>query len=178
MNQIKKILVHFLNSLLYEKRNVFTVENTKYQNGKDGENDIRIVRVDSSLNKGKSSKSMKGPEDKIVEIIEIRINNTGDIHERTVYSSLKLIAISIENDKEYTTLPTFVVINLLGYEMFHDNRAHRIKCFKDKETNKVYGYKDLINIHFIEYKKYENNKIKDINPWIKFLIHPNDIEFN
>ncbi|OUM58862.1 hypothetical protein PIROE2DRAFT_64135 [Piromyces sp. E2] len=61
--------------------------------------------------------------------------------------------------------------------------SHWEFTLKDKNTNEEKGFKDLLNIHFIELRKYKEYGVKRKNEmidnylWILFLNNPNDEYF-
>jgi len=114
--------------------------------------------------------------------IEIQVNRTGHIFKRSLRYSSGIHFPSLPKGMSYDIIPDVIMINLLDSDLFENNneKRHWIFEFKERETNKGEGFEHMINIHFIELKKYENLNKKDLKnkyKWIFFLNNPNDDYF-
>jgi len=115
--------------------------------------------------------------------IEIQVQNNDDMLKRSLFYASKIIARSLPKGSEYKydQIPNTIMINFLHYNIFKKEKEEKYHwCFnlRDEETNKDLGYKDILNIHFIDLKKFESlkeeEKTKENNLWLLFLIDPNN----
>jgi len=122
--------------------------------------------------------------------IEIQVQNNENMLKRSLYYASKIISQTLPRGEifKYEEIPNTVLINFMHYNIFdyEDEKGNKEKyhwCFNlcDEETKRSMGYKDLLNIHFIELKKFEKLKIeekkKESNQWLLFLIDPNNSIF-
>ena len=115
--------------------------------------------------------------------VEIQVQNNDDILKQSLFYASKIIARSLPKGSEYKydQIPNTIMINFLHYNIFKKEKEEKYHwCFnlRDEETNKDLGYKDILNIHFIDLKKFESlkeeEKTKENNLWLLFLIDPNN----
>ncbi|KAL6592249.1 PD-XK nuclease family transposase-domain-containing protein [Neocallimastix sp. 'constans'] len=120
--------------------------------------------------------------------IEIRINEDREMYKRTLFYASKIIHQSLLFGNEYKEIPKVVMINILNSNLLNNTKEemtipHWEFTLKDKNTNEEKGFKDLLNIHFIELPKYKEYAVKHRNKmienysWILFLNDPNDEYF-
>jgi predicted transposase/invertase (TIGR01784 family) len=120
--------------------------------------------------------------------IEIQINEDREMYKRTLFYASKIIHPSLLFGNKYKKIPKVVMINILNFNLLSNTKEemtipHWEFTLKDKNTNEEKGFKDLLNIHFIELPKYKEyavkhrNKMIDNYSWILFLNDPNDEYF-
>lgn len=91
---------------------------------------------------------------------------------RSIFYASKLISASLNSGDDYRQLKNFIMINLLSYRLFQDNRCHRVAKLVDVQTHQVMS--ETLEIHFLELPKYEIST-KDLEKtWISFLKDPNN----
>jgi predicted transposase/invertase (TIGR01784 family) len=71
----------------------------------------------------------------------------------------------------YDKLPRLIMINLLGYNAFADERCHRTIALSDTVTHAKYT--DMLELHFLELQKYKPSISNLEEAWISFLKDPN-----
>lgn len=113
--------------------------------------------------------------------IEIQVKNSDDMFKRSLFYASNVVIHSLKSGDLYKDLPKIVIINFLHYNIIENNKNKFHWCFSfhDKTTKTEEGFKDVINIHFIELKKFENiqkqsEKIENENLWYLFLVDPNN----
>ena len=113
--------------------------------------------------------------------IEIQVKNADDMFKRSLFYTSDVIIHSLKSGDLYNDLPKIVIINFLHYNIIKNNKNKFHWCFSfhDKTTKTEEGFKDVINIHFIELKKFENiqkqsEKNDNENLWYLFLVDPNN----
>jgi len=124
---------------------------------------------------------------KIGEIINIEIQMYEDpeIFKRSLFYASGIIFRSLPRGKKYNLIPNVIMINILKFNIFNRTEKEKNKLdwmftLKENETNEQKGFKNLLNIHFIELKKFDDYAKENINdmrknyPWILFLNNPND----
>ena len=120
--------------------------------------------------------------------IEIQINEDREMYKRTLFYASKIIHPSLLFGNKYKKIPKVIMINILNFNLLNNTKEemtipHWEFTLKDKNTNEEKGFKDLLNIHFIELPKYKEyavkhrNKMIDNYSWILFLNDPNDEYF-
>jgi len=114
--------------------------------------------------------------------IEIQLQNTDNIFKRTLYYASDAITHSLKRGSMYNTLPKVIMINILHYNVFSDEkRFKRYYSLKDNILNEEEGFNGILNFHFVELLKYEKlqkeGKLDEKNLWLLFLIDPNNDYF-
>jgi len=167
----------------------FNFENTEINNRIDSfRNDMadlfkpKEVDNDNVINMEVTTKNNE------IIAIEMQVNEDREMYRRSLYYASNIIQQSLPIGKEYQDLPKIIIINILNFNLLNGTKEemaipHWDFTIKDKITNEEKGFKDLLNIHFIELKKYKEYEVKHRNemvnnyPWILFLNNPNDKYF-
>ena len=115
--------------------------------------------------------------------IEMQIKGTTFYGKRTLYYWAKIFGSQLDYVKEeeekfmkkrknYTELNKCIVISLMDFEFFKDDRYHRCFMLKDKDTNDIHPDLDYLDLYFIELEKFEKHYqgVKStLDRWIQFL---------
>jgi len=116
--------------------------------------------------------------------IEMQLKGTTFYGKRTLYYWAKIfgsqldyltdeeIEAKLKKGKSYTDLNKCIVISLMDFEFFKDDRYHRCFMLKDRETNETHKDLDYLDLYFVELEKFENRHkvVKTVlDRWIKFL---------
>jgi predicted transposase/invertase (TIGR01784 family) len=157
----KSVLIHFLNSIL--RRTTDPIVDLKFANTEISPETLsdKLSRLDVLVQTSK----------KEIINIEIQVKDAGNMVDRSTYYASRLIATSLSSGQPYNALPKFIMINLLGYNTFRDERCHRIIALSDVETHARYS--DMLEIHFFELQKYKPSVSSLEEAWILFLKDPN-----
>ena len=158
----EKVLIDFLNAIL--KRTDDPIRQLTYQNTEVPPESIseKLSRLDVFVETEKKEKIN----------IEIQVKNTGNMVNRSLYYASKLISKSLQTGELYNKLPRFIMINLLNYNEFTDDRCHRKVILSDAETNEKYT--EMLELHFLELAKYKTEFDDEEQQWISFLKDPNN----
>ncbi|ORX87854.1 hypothetical protein BCR32DRAFT_324216, partial [Anaeromyces robustus] len=116
--------------------------------------------------------------------IEIQFHKTGNMFKRSLFYASGIIFHSLPSGEKYDDIPNVILINILNYNLFTDpedmEQRHWIFEISERNTKKGKGFEDLINFHFIELPKFEDESneimVKQF-PWILFLLDPNNSYF-
>ena len=110
--------------------------------------------------------------------IEMQKKNNGDMYKRTLYYWAKLYYSQLPKGEKYGVLNPVIVINILDFNLFKDNRCHRNIVLKDNETNEEYLDR-MLDMHFVELRKREHINNNDaLRAWMEFLKSPNSASVN
>ena len=110
--------------------------------------------------------------------IEMQKKNNGDMYKRTLYYWAKLYYSQLPKGEKYGVLNPVIVINILDFNLFKDNRCHRSIVLKDNDTNEEYLDR-MLDMHFVELRKRENINNNDaLRAWMEFLKSPNSASVN
>ncbi|ORX63629.1 hypothetical protein BCR32DRAFT_330810 [Anaeromyces robustus] len=109
--------------------------------------------------------------------IEIQFYNTCNMFKRSLFYASGIIFHSLPSSEKYEEIPNAILINILNYNLFKDpkdmKQRHWIFEIAERNTKKGKGFEDLINFHFIELPKFEdesNEIMKKQFPWILFYL--------
>ena len=103
--------------------------------------------------------------------IEIQRSDQKNIIERSMYHASKMYSEDLLSGEDYSNLKRSICINIIDFNYFEDKRYHRGMVHKDIETNEIIS--DLIEIHFIELKKFKKDNIDNmLDCWIEFINNP------
>jgi predicted transposase/invertase (TIGR01784 family) len=157
----KPVLIHFLNSIL--NRAVNPIVDLKFANTEIPPETLsdKLSRLDVLVQTSK----------KETINIEIQVKDAGNMVDRSMYYASRLIANSLSSGQSYDKLPRFIMINLLGYNAFADERSHRIITLSDTVTH--VRYTDMLELHFLELQKYKPSISNLEEAWVLFLKDPN-----
>jgi predicted transposase/invertase (TIGR01784 family) len=114
--------------------------------------------------------------------IEIQLKGTRFYGKRTLYYWAKMFGSQMdylkkdeqenERRKTYSELNKCIVISLMDFEFFKDEKYHRCFTLKDLETNEIHPDLNYLDLYFVELEKFEHkyNTLKTIlDRWAKFL---------
>jgi predicted transposase/invertase (TIGR01784 family) len=107
--------------------------------------------------------------------IEIQLKNEHNMDKRTLYYWSWEYVHSIKAGGLFNDLPTVITINILNFEYLATNDFHSsFHLYEDR--NKDLRLTDVMEIHFIEMKKFDKLKDKDIrnNPLHRWLTYLNE----
>ncbi|AXF56553.1 Rpn family recombination-promoting nuclease/putative transposase [Salicibibacter kimchii] len=103
--------------------------------------------------------------------VEIQLQNQGDMIRRTLYYLSKMYVQSIGSGDNYAKLKKTVTINILDFNLFAIERFHStFHFYEDHEEAMLLT--DAMEVHFIEYPKFEmmEKKLDDpLHRWLLFL---------
>ncbi len=98
--------------------------------------------------------------------------NSDHIYKRSLFYLAKIYYSQLTKGQEYKKLCPVIVINILDFNLFNDNRCNRNFVLKDEKTNEE--YLRMIEMYFVELNK---RKYMDQNDelwaWTEFLKAPN-----
>ncbi|TAD99669.1 MAG: Rpn family recombination-promoting nuclease/putative transposase [Bacteroidetes bacterium] len=120
--------------------------------------------------------------------IEMQIKGTVFYGRRTLYYWAKMFGSQLDSQKEedieeeekkrkklkdaYSELKKCIVISLMDFEFFKDEKYHRCYMLKDRENNQTHKDLDYLDLYFVELEKFEEG-LKPIQTilerWITFL---------
>jgi predicted transposase/invertase (TIGR01784 family) len=114
--------------------------------------------------------------------IEMQIKGTTFYGKRTLYYWAKIFGSQLDyiraeekekkKRKTYSELNKCIVISLMDFEFFADDKYHRCFMLKDRETNEIHQDLDYLDLYFVELEKFEN-KYKTLKTmldrWVNFL---------
>jgi predicted transposase/invertase (TIGR01784 family) len=116
--------------------------------------------------------------------IEMQIKGTTFYGRRTLYYWAKIFGSQLDyltpaeveakekKGKSYTDLNKCIVISLMDFEFFKDDRYNRCFMLKDRETSETHTDLDYLDLYFVELEKFEKKHkvVKTVlDRWIKFL---------
>jgi len=98
---------------------------------------------------------------------------------RTIFYLSKMILKQLVKGDNYNQLNKTITINILDFDYINDEKFHSSYHLYENVTKKL--LRDIVEIHFIELKKFEKSK-KDYNNklhrWLSFLINPEGKEID
>jgi predicted transposase/invertase (TIGR01784 family) len=104
--------------------------------------------------------------------LEIQIENEGNYPERSLFIWAKEYSTGISMGENYKNLPRTIVISILGFNQFADNKKyhHEFQCL---EVTTHAPLTDKMALHFYELKKLpplaENDKTNGKDLWLKLF---------
>ncbi len=117
--------------------------------------------------------------------IEMQIQGSSFYGKRTLYywakmfgSQLDIAPSKLELDEKgnpklgYSDLKKCIVISLMDFKLFGDERYHRCFTIKDRETNETHKTLDYLDLYFVELSKFTKELafVKSaLERWITFL---------
>ncbi len=159
------ILISFLTAVLNPEHAIIDVEIKNNDISKDVLRDkfsILDVRATTSNNE--------------VVNIEIQRADKYNMCKRTLYYWSKMYSSNIIAGEDYNVLPRTICINILDYNLkeITNNKYHN--CYRLSNTEDHSELADIIEIHFIELKKFKTcnaNILLDL--WVEFINNPSSI---
>ncbi len=111
--------------------------------------------------------------------VEIQLINQYNMIKRTIFYLSKMILKQLVKGDNYNQLNKTITINILDFDYIIDEKFHSSYHLYEDMTKKLLS--DIVEIHFIELKKFEKSK-KDYNNklhrWLSFLINPEGKEID
>jgi len=104
--------------------------------------------------------------------IEIQMREQGFFGRRSLYYWSELYSGQLFETDNFEKLHKTIMIHLLDFVYFKDDRYVRRCCVKDFDTNVIYPQLDYEDIYFVELKKFDNELIhikNTLDRWITFL---------
>ncbi|WP_448529323.1 Rpn family recombination-promoting nuclease/putative transposase [Raineya sp.] len=169
----KDILMSLINAILPENEQI---------------TDLRIKNPYNFADyvKGKLSILDIKAEDEKGNLYDIEMQIRGDefYGRRTLYYWAKLFGSQLDHQTEeeiqkkikggkyYSDLNKCIVISLMDFDFFNDERYHRCFMLKDRETNDTHQDLNYLDLYFVELQKFEkkHKAIKTaLDRWIRFL---------
>lgn len=164
------ILISFLNSILEPRNKVTSVTiKDRFLEKEYISNKYSVLDVRAETDKGEKIN------------IEIQRVDQKNIIERSMYHASKMYSEDLKSGEDYSSLKRTICINIIDFNYFDDNRYYRGSIHKDIQTNEIIS--DLIELHFIELKKFNKENIDNmLDCWIEFINNPQskivrDMEF-
>ncbi|USK36744.1 Rpn family recombination-promoting nuclease/putative transposase (plasmid) [Bacillus sp. F19] len=157
-NQDKELLIGFLNAILDDEvKDLYIVEEklTKEKiDDKQGILDIKAICYSG---------------EKIN--IEVQLANEYNMKERTLFYWSKLYTENFKASEKYSDLNKTITINILGFKLLDEVESfHSSYHIYEDHTKKLLS--DLLEIHFIEMPKFNEEEVDLHNPlhrWLLFL---------
>jgi len=111
--------------------------------------------------------------------IEIQIREQGFFGRRSLFYWAELYSGQLFETDNFEKLHKTIMINLLDFVYFKDDRYVRRCCIKDFDTNVIYPQLDYEDIYFVELKKFDNELIhikNTLDRWITFLNKASELD--
>ena len=173
----KDILLSLINAVLPEHQQIAVIEIKNPYNLSDyAEGKLSILDIKAEDEYGN------------LYDIEMQIKGTTFYGKRTLYYWAKIFGSQLDylteeeikkkekRGKSYSDLNKCIVISLMDFEFFKDDRYQRCFVLKDKDTDETHIDLDYLDLYFVELEKFENKhqSVKTVlDRWIKFLNHAN-----
>ncbi|EDX78392.1 conserved hypothetical protein [Coleofasciculus chthonoplastes PCC 7420] len=160
-NRSQKILISFLNAIVYE-----------------GKNTIKSLEIIDPYNPGSTS-TLKDTyldvravlDNGSTVIIEMQVLNVEAFEKRVIYNIAKAYANQLDMGEKYTTLRPFIALTIADFFLFK-NSAQMINRFRLKEEKQLFNYRDELTLIFLELPKF-NKELSELetlsDKWIYFL---------
>ena len=167
-DQSKDILISFLNSILYEEKNV--IEDVEILNPYQAP-PIRGIKdtyldVRAKINGGKTV------------IIEMQVLNIEGFEKRILYNAAKAYSIQLETGENYNLLNPVIALTITDFTMFEIEKVITKFILKEKDYLVDYTIDDL-ELVFVELPKF-NKKLEELitvgDKWIYFLKTARELE--
>jgi predicted transposase/invertase (TIGR01784 family) len=169
----KDILLSLINAVLPDTQQISSLEIKNPYNVSDyAEGKLSILDIKAEDENGN------------LYDIEMQIKGTTFYGKRTLYYWAKVFGSQLDylteaeiekkekRGRSYSDLNKCIVISLMDFEFFKDDRYHRCFVLKDRETSDRHVDLDYLDLYFIELEKFEH-KYKSIKTtldrWVKFL---------
>jgi len=160
-NRSQKILISFLNAIVYE-----------------GKNTIKSLEIIDPYNPGSTS-TLKDTyldvravlDNGSTVIIEMQVLNVEAFEKRVIYNIAKAYANQLEMGEQYTRLRPFIALSIADFLLFK-NSSQMINRFRLKEEKQLFNYRDELTLIFLELPKF-NKELSELetlsDKWIYFL---------
>jgi predicted transposase/invertase (TIGR01784 family) len=156
----KRLLVHFLNSVIESSSPIKDVEieqtelTPDYVSGKWSRLDVLATTKTEKIN------------------IEIQLRDEGNFIERILFYWGSVYTQQIESGVDYHKLKRTILISILDFTLFEDSEDfwENSHIFRNKAKKRL---TDLLELHFLELKKMRQVSINNpITVWLEFLRNP------
>lgn len=157
----KDLLISLINSVLPEQEQVVDVTIKKTYNEIDLFDDFFPI-VDTKA---------KDDNGRLFNI-GIKINEQLLYRQKTFFYWSKLFCSQLLSGENFENLNKTIMINLLDFNYFDDDKYVRRCNVKDFDTNEIYPHLDYVDFYFIEMRKFDNElkHIKNmLDCWLIFL---------
>lgn len=163
----KDILISFINSVVNPRLIVedLTIKNpynlATYVGSKESILDIKAVAKNGTYYN-----------------LEMQLSGSAYYDKRSIYYGAKVYVDQLEEGMSFSQLNPTIGIHLLDFDLFHDERYLRHFAFKDMETNEFHERLGLLQLYFVELKKFGklyHNVDEPIDRWIAFLNHAEEL---
>lgn len=107
----------------------------------------------------------------------MQLINEYNIIKRTLFYCSKMFLKQLVKGEDYSLLNNTITINLLNFNCFDSEQFHNIYHMYEDETKELLS--DILEVHFIELKKFEDqegDRADKLNRWLNFINNPNDEE--
>ncbi|MEQ8970939.1 MAG: Rpn family recombination-promoting nuclease/putative transposase [Coleofasciculus sp. C1-SOL-03] len=160
-NRSQKILISFLNAIVYE-----------------GKNTIKSLEIIDPYNPGSTS-TLKDTyldvravlDNGSTVIIEMQVLNVEAFEKRVIYNIAKAYANQLDMGEQYTRLRPFIALSIADFLLFK-NSSQMINRFRLKEEKQLFNYRDELTLIFLELPKF-NKELSELetlsDKWIYFL---------
>ncbi|NWQ41043.1 Rpn family recombination-promoting nuclease/putative transposase [Bacillus sp. EB106-08-02-XG196] len=154
-----ELLIGLLNAILKKEIVNLTIESEKLDRFKEEEK-LGILNIKAKMADGEKVN------------IEVQLLNQKNMIPRTLFYWSKLFVEDFESGRNYKELKKTVTINILGFKLeeLRSESFHSIYKLGEAQTNN--NLTDLLEIHFIEFPKFEDVMYDLNNPlhcWLLFL---------
>lgn len=160
-NRSQKILISFLNAIVYE-----------------GKNTIKSLEIIDPYNPGSTS-TLKDTyldvravlDNGSTVIIEMQVLNVEAFEKRVIYNVAKAYANQLDMGEQYTRLRPFIALSIADFLLFK-NSSQMINRFRLKEEKQLFNYRDELTLIFLELPKFkkELSELETLSDkWIYFL---------
>ena len=168
-NENKDVLISFLNSIIIEAGNV-RIADVKIEEKK--------IDVSMLIDEKISILDIYVTTDIGTHInIEMQMINEYNMIKRTLYYWSKMFLKQLVKGEDYSKLEKTITINLIDFNIHNNDNVHNYYHLINDKTNKKLT--DIMEIHFIDMKKFrENGKINNdkLEKWLQFIEDPNGEE--
>ncbi|MEG0306476.1 MAG: Rpn family recombination-promoting nuclease/putative transposase [Clostridium sp.] len=111
--------------------------------------------------------------------VEIQLINQYNMVKRTIFYLSKMILKQLVRGDNYNQLNKTITINILDFDYIKDSKFHSSYHLYEDITKKMLS--DIVEIHFIELKKFgniEKDYSNKLHRWLSFLINPKGKEID
>jgi len=159
--QNKNVLKSLINSVLPEDEQIVEVTIKNPYNDKDFIGDkLSVVDIKATDEKGRWYD------------VEIQIKEQKYYGKRAIFYLSEIYSNQLNESDTYEMLRKTVIISILDFNYFKDERYFRRCCYKDFKTGELYPELDFADLYFVELKKFDNELIHiktTLDRWITFL---------
>jgi predicted transposase/invertase (TIGR01784 family) len=159
--QNKNLLKSLINSVLPEDEQIVEVTIKNPYNDKDFIGDkLSVVDIKATDEKGRWYD------------VEIQIKEQKYYGKRAIFYLSEIYSNQLNESDTYEMLRKTIIISILDFNYFKDERYFRRCCYKDFKTGELYPELDFADLYFVELRKFDNELIHiktTLDRWITFL---------